>query len=472
MNQRRIITFIFLFFWMHEIYALPAFSRQTGKSCAACHLNMGELTPAGRQFKLMGYSEGDQVIPLSLIGVLSDTKIQSTTSSINPSVTMPKNGSIIPEQASLIAAGKFYEDLGGYVKLTFNNANTSPLFNSQGVQTGTKIGGDYLLDTSEIRYARKFFFSERNVVMGVTLNNAPAVQDLWGSTPVNSYPHQGSSLLNAWGIGQFGPTTQIDGGLSSQVAGLGFYTLVNDSLYAELAGYTKYMSPLPPQSIDGVPNTVSSSIIPYWRLAYNSVRDAESFMLGTFGMVTTLKRDRTIPGSAGGKYRDIGVDFEYQHISDVHSWSTQMTYITEHVDWNPQAVVNKNHDKSYGQLNTFKAKATYDYKRQFGSNIFAFYTSGSTDNDYWAYNPDQSVVTGACNQNNSQLAFCSANGNPKTNGYGLELYYVPVPNIHIALQQTFYKNFLGGSTFIDNSSGNVRTAKDNNFSYLYAIFSY
>lgn len=82
------------------------------------------------------------------------------------------------------------------------------------------------------------------------------------------------------------------------------------------------------------------------------------------------------------------------------------------------------------------------------------------------------MVTGACNQNNSQLAFCSANGSLKTSGYGVELYYVPVPYVHIALQQTFYNNFLGGATFIDNSSGTVRAAKDNNLTYLYVVFSY
>jgi hypothetical protein len=195
-------------------------------------------------------------------------------------------------------------------------------------------------------------------------------------------------------------------------------------------------------------------------------------MLGTFGMVTTLKNDPNISGSSGGKYTDIGFDFEYQHITDVHSWSTQMTYITEHVDWDSQAVANKNHDTNRSQLNTLKAKVTYDYKRRLGTNVFAFYTTGSTDNDYWAYNPDQSVVTGACNQNNSQLAFCSANGSPKTSGYGFELYYVPIPNVHVALQQTLYNNFLGSSTFIDNSSGNLRAAKDNNFTYLYVAFSY
>jgi len=149
--------------------------------------------------------------------------------------------------------------------------------------------------------------------------------------------------------------------------------MVNDTLYAELAGYTKYVSPLPPKSIDGTVNTVSSSVIPYWRLAYNSVQEANSFMLGTFGMITTLKRDRVIPALPGEIYR-YRFDFEYQHVTDTQSWSAQMTYVTEHVNWNPQSVINNSHDTSHGQLNTFKAKFTYDYKRRLGTNIFVFNT--------------------------------------------------------------------------------------------------
>lgn len=472
MSHRAILAAFLLFFGIQDIYALPTFSRQTGKSCAACHLNLGELTPAGREFKLMGYSAGDYVIPLSVTGVVSDTKISSTNSSANPAVSLPKNGSVIPEEASVFVAGKFYKDLGGYVRWVVNPVNTSPLFGSQGVQNGTKVGGDTYLGASEIRYAGNLQMGEHKVVAGVTLNNAPTIQDLWKISPVNGYPYMTSNLLSAWGIGQFGPSTLIDGNLNSQVAGGGAYAMVDESIYAELAGYAKYLSPLPVTSVSGPVNTVSSNINPYWRLAYNRVRDADSFMLGTFGMITTLKRDRIIPGSSGGKYTDIGLDFAYQHITGVHSWTTQVTYITEQVDWNPRAVVRMNHDTAHSQLNTLRARIGYNYKRQLGAQVFSFYTNGSTDNSYWAYNPDQTVVTGACNQNNSQLAFCSANGSPKTSGYGFMLYYAPIPNVHVALQQIFYNNFLGGPTFIDNSSGNVRAAKDNNLTYLYVVFSY
>lgn len=470
MSPRIVLTVVLLFFCIQNVYALPSFSRQTGQSCAACHLSYGELTPSGRQFKLLGYSTGNYVIPLSVTGTVSETKINNTSSSIDPSITMAKNSSVIPEDASLYIAGKFYENLGGYIKLTLNAANTNPLFNSQGVQTGTKVGGDTYLDASEIRYATNLIKGDHNVVVGASLNNAPTIQDLWKISPVNGYPYRTSNLLNAWGIGQFGPTTLIDGSLNSQVAGISVYTMIDDSIYAEFAGYTRFSTPLQVISVSGDLNTVSSSPNPYWRLAYSHVQNENSYMLGTFGMITNLKNDPDISGSSGGKYTDIGFDFEYQHITDTHSWSTRMTYIMEQVDWNAQSVSNMNHDANHSRLNTLKAQLGYNYKHQLGAQVFSFYTNGSTDNNYWTYN--ENVSSGACNQTNSQLAFCSANGSPKTSGYGFELYYEPIHYAHVALQQTFYNNFLGGSTFYDNSSGILRTAKDNNLTYLYAVFSY
>lgn len=461
-----------LFLGFQDVFALPTFSRQTGKNCAICHLNIGELTPAGRQFKLMGYSDGQYVLPLSVIGVLSETRLHSTSSSADAQINLPKSGTVLPESSSVFISGKFYENFGGNIKWSLNAVNLTPLFNSQGVQNGTKVGSDAFLDASDVRYASSMSLGDKRVVMGVTLNNAPTVQDLWNSAPVHSYPYRSSGLLSAWGIGQFGPTTLIDGGLNSQVTGVGIYTMVNESLYAELAAYTGFSSSWSVVSPAGPLNTVSKSVNPYWRIAYNTVRGENSFMLGSFGMVTTLSNDANIVGSSGGKYTDAGFDFEYQHVTDVHSWSTQVSYIAEQVDWDSLAVINNNHDSSRSYLNTLKGKISYDYRRELGATAFSFYTDGSTDANYWAYNQNPNVVTGACNQNNSQLAFCSLNGSPRTSGYGIEFYYVPAPYVHVALQQTFYTNFLGGHTFVDNSSGNIRSAKDNNLTYLYAVFSY
>lgn len=455
----------------NEALALPSFVRQTGQSCASCHLNAGELTPAGRKFKLLGYAQGSSVLPFSATAVASVTKIRSSDSSANANVSMPKNGSAILETASVYAAGKYWGDLGGYLKLSLNGANTTPLFGSQGVQTGTRVGSDIFLDASEIRYARQTTLGGRELILGVTVNNAPAMQDLWASTPVNSYPYRTSGLLNAWGIGQFGPTTLIDGGLTSQVGGIGFYAMLDDGFYAEFANYSNMHSSLASLQLSGPVNTINSGYNPYWRFALNKVAGADSFMLGTFGMIATLARDTLVPGSASGKYRDIGLDAEYQHITDLHSWSAQATYIDEKVDWGSRSV-GRSHDRPHSSLKTVKAKLTYDYARRYGANIFGFHSKGSTDNLYWAYNPDQTVVTGACNQNNSLLAYCSANGSPDTSGYGFELYFAPLPHLHVALQQTFYRSFLGGASFIDNSSGKTRAARENNFTYLYLLLSY
>src|SRR5208282_4914274 len=38
--------------------AVPAFARQTGQECVACHVSFPELTPYGRYFKLTGYTIG------------------------------------------------------------------------------------------------------------------------------------------------------------------------------------------------------------------------------------------------------------------------------------------------------------------------------------------------------------------------------------------------------------------------------
>jgi len=449
--------------------ALPSFSEQTELACKACHLNIGELTPTGRQFKLKGYTQGTRVMPFSFTGTASVTKVKNTSSSVDPSVTMPKNGKPIPEEANLYVAGKLSDHIGGNIKWTASAANTDPLYGSSGVQTGTRVGHDFFLDASDLRFAKQDQVGTDVVTWGVTLNNAPASQDLWNTTPVHTFPYLTSSLLNAWGTGQFGPTTMMDGGLNSQTTGLGIYAMVNDAIYMELSNYFNSSPHLSVLQLSGQVNTINTNANPYWRLAWNHVNGNHSYMVGTFGMVTHLARDPYVAGSASGKYTDTGLDAQYQHITDTHSISAQATYIHEQVDWGARSV-GRSHDNPSGSLSTFKTKLTYDYARTYGSSIFYFKTDGSTDNLYWAYNA--AATTGACNQTNSMLAYCSATGTPKTSGMGFELYYAPMPNVHIALQQTYYKNFLGGATFIDNTSGNNRSASDNNLTYLYITYAH
>ncbi len=453
------------------VQALPSFATQTEQPCAACHLSMGELTPAGRHFKLTGYTQGKRGNPLSATATASVTKVRNTASSADASVTMPQNGKPIPEAASLFVAGKLSEHMGGKIKWTANAANTNPIFASSGLQTGTHVGSDLFLDASDVRFATQDDLGDQAITWGITLNNAPASQDLWNTTPVHDFPFKSSSLLNAWGLGQFGPTSMIDGGTASQTLGLGVYAMLNDSIYLELSNYQSSHLTGAALQLSGSVNTFNSSANPYWRMAWNKVSGSDSYMVGTFGMVTRLARDPFVVGSASGTYTDLGLDAQYQHITDTHSVSAQATFIHEQVDWGNRSV-GRSHDNGTSSLRTFKTKVTYDYARTYGASVFQFASNGSTDQLYWSYNANPNVINGACNQNTSLLAYCSATGSPKTSGLGFELYYVPQPHIRLALQQTFYRNFLGGPTFIDNSTGNTRAASDNNLTYLYVTVAY
>ena len=240
-------------------HALPSFSVQTEQPCKACHLNVGELTPTGRQFKLKGYTQGARVMPFSFTGTASVTKVKSAASSADPSVTMPKNGTPIPEEMNLYIAGKLSEHMGGNIKWTASAANTDPLFGTSGVQTGTRVGHDFFLDASDLRFAKQDYLGTQAVTWGVTLNNAPASQDLWNTTPVHTFPYRTSSLLNAWGTGQFGPTTMMDGGLSSQTAGLGIYAMLNDAIYMELSNYFQSSTRLSILQLSGQENTINTN---------------------------------------------------------------------------------------------------------------------------------------------------------------------------------------------------------------------
>src|SRR5512141_2817274 len=77
--------------------AIPAFNRQTGQNCVACHAGgqFPELTPYGRLFKLTGYTLGQRTIPLSAMAVASASSVRNTSKSDDPPADFQKNGAPI-----------------------------------------------------------------------------------------------------------------------------------------------------------------------------------------------------------------------------------------------------------------------------------------------------------------------------------------------------------------------------------------
>jgi len=86
-----------------QAQALPAFARQTGQNCVACHAGgqFPELTPYGRMFKMTGYTIGERALPLSMMAVVGGSKVKDTSKSDNPPADFAKNGSVMFSSASL-----------------------------------------------------------------------------------------------------------------------------------------------------------------------------------------------------------------------------------------------------------------------------------------------------------------------------------------------------------------------------------
>jgi len=439
--------------------AVPAFARQTGQDCVACHVSWPELTPYGRFFKLTGYtigkpafsSEGFDHIPLAVMAQASITSTKNNTT-MNPDTgettsVNQRNDSAVFCCASLFLAGKVTDNVGGFIQWTYDNLATT---------ADGSLGGHSAIDNTDLRLAGKYSApgsGEPDWLYGLTLNNNPTVEDPWNSTPAWGFPFTASPLAQTPAA-----ATLIDGGLAQQVAGIGAYAFWQKTLYGEIASYRtanvagNLLRAGTPYNTPGGVITVNN-FNPYWRFAFAHDWGPNSIMFGTYGMVANVFPDNLSTSTPTDRYRDIAVDAQYQYITDPHTFTAQTTYIWEKQSYNASFPVTQATGAGYGAgptpanptdtLRTFKVKGTYYYERKYGATLAYFQTTGSADAGLYGAAP---------------------NGNPRTpnsNGYILEVDWLPLPiqNLRLLLQYTGYSKFDGAST---NYNGAGRNARDNN----------
>jgi len=427
--------------WIDSAQALPAFARQTGMACAACHVSFPELTPFGRLFKLSGYTLGTaQKIPFAAMLIGSNTQIANTG---GQNGNFPRNNEPVLEGGSVFLAGKINDHIGMFSQWTENNltATSAP-------DGSTSYRASFAIDNNDWRIADHISKQDLDLIYGLTLNNNPTVQDVWNSTPAFAYPFQSSSLAGSWGYTP--PAPLISGGLAHQVAGVSAYGFLNKHWYLELGSY---------QAAEGTFSILSHEVAytnrlqgnnPYWRLAYSTDWGVNSLSFGTFGLAAKVYSDPNNPGSPTNRYLDQGVDLQYQYLSDPNIFTTQLYYITEHSYWDSSLVNSGTVQNAGDTLNSFQAKASYWYQRTYGLTLSYFNITGSSD--LGLYQSDPTVPQ------------YSATGSPNTNGFIAELNYMIQPNWRVGLQYIDYRRFMGAST---NYDGNGRNAKDNNTTYLY-----
>jgi hypothetical protein len=425
--------------------AVPSYSRQTGLPCATCHFAPPELTPFGRKFKLDGYvfttkpevtddKKGHnaalailEAFPLSVIFDASFTETKS------PQPGTQNGNFLFPQDASLFLAGKWASHVGSFVQVTYDSQ-----------------GDHFSWDNTDIRYANTTKLLGKPLSYGLMFNNNPTVEDLWNSTPAWGFPFTGSNVAP-------GPTAGalINGGLAQDVAGVGAYAMWNEHIY--LAG-TIYRSEHigAPQPNAGTGFGINiRGVAPYWRVAYQTVKDNNALEVGMYGLHV-----KSTPNAVTGpedSITDWAVDFQYdrtipQFNNDVLSF--RGSYIRENTSLaatfagtgtGPGASFPRHH------LNTVQGNIEYHFGTKLSGTAGLFSVNGTPDPILFP----QAAVSG------------SANGDPRSNGYILNLSWWPQQNIDLAVQYTGYKRFNGLQT---NYDGAGRDASANNTVYLLARF--
>lgn len=412
-------------------HALPAFARQTGQNCVACHAGgqFPELTSYGRLFKLTGYTIGTRSVPLSVMGVVSYTKSSTPTSDAQ----FAKDAVALFQTGSVFLAGKITENAGIFAQATYNN------YDSQNADSG-RWQGKWASDNFDLRYADRFIDPSRDLIVGLNLNNNPSIADPWNTAPawIQYVPTQ---------FGVTGPdASPIINQLGSQVAGVGAYAFWNNTFYAEAAGY---------QTANGIWSFLSQGtahadqiklrgVNPYVRIALSHDWGPHSAMVGMLAMNVELYPDNLNPSGPTTHYRDRGIDAQYQYLLDPHTITAQLSLIRETIDNGDVTGIATNASNTLKQL---RLKGSYVYRAKYGASLSYLSTTGTSDATLY---PD--VAT-----------------NPDTRGWIPEIFWTPVQNIRIGAQYFTFNRFHGAT---NNYDGAGRNPKDNNTLFLYVWGAY
>jgi hypothetical protein len=422
------------------VQALPAFARQTQHPCATCHIGgFGpQLTPFGRQFKLLGYTlkAGDNVkVPLSLMLVESFTR----TRKAQPDVAakgFSRNDNLELQQAAVFFAGRLGAHLGVFAQATYS-------------QNGGLLGWDNI----ELRYARTFRSAAHAGIWGVSLNNNPGVGDVFNTTPAWQFPYMSADLAPS------APATPIlFESLAGRVVGASAYAQIDGAWYLEAGGY-RSLSPAFLRRVDADYGGRLATATPYARLAYTRNMARGNFELGGIALVARNGLTATDPAGHAvplpgptDRYQDLALDASYQHIDGgAHLFTLKALYVDERQRFDATyAAGAATHPR--GTLHALNLDGSYWYRNSWGVTLGAFAYKGSAD----------------------PLRY-GGNGRPDTSGGVVELdwnpygkadsWAAPFANLRLGAQYTLYTRFSGA---VHNIDGAGRRARDNDTMFLYA----
>lgn len=296
----------------------------------------------GDKRPLVSFSrDGDPpLIPLAGFLQTSVSRTANTSSAGTDSSNFPDQKSLELQQASIFLAGRLAEHVGSFIQYSYDGQS-----------------GKGQIDNVDLRYANTYKSDKLNVAYGISLNNNPTVSDIYNTTPVWGFPFASSSVTPSPVA-----STLIQEGLGQQVVGLNAYSMWNRTLYAELGAYAT-ADGLFNILREGVPRNeaaVLQGTAPYWRIAlqHEWQEGTQSAMLGTFGINAKKYPDPLSPSGPTDQYRDVGIDAQYQYVTDKHRFSAQWSSIreTQNLDGSFATLAS---DGVISHLSTEMAKLTY-----------------------------------------------------------------------------------------------------------------
>lgn len=441
--------------------AIPVFARQTGHNCQACHISYPELTAYGREFKLNGYTFGEaQSIPLAAAVMAEADSVAKNTDATTGQPTCSESGGGGPAtcghaqmvQYSIFFGGKLSQNFG-----MFGQASAAEFPFAAG---GSAPAGSFTptADNTEFRYIYRVESAdglEPAAVIGLNVNNNPTMEDVWNAVPAWRFP-----WFPYMGAG-YGPLAApyIDnptGGHNK--IGMGAYAWIQRHFYAELELYHAATGPLgilnwgqggTLQGMGDQPSDVLDGYNPYYRFAYSQDWDYSSLEIGVFGMnAKTLNcnplgnSDPTIacasaPGAVN-TYRDTAIDFQYQYNKGepwVFTSSGSFIHETSNLD-----ALSLSGGSMAGRhtVNEAQIRATAYYQRKYGVTLGYSSLNGTTDNTLYA-----------------QGSGGSANGNPSSAWWTLELNYLPLQNLRFSVLYQNFTKINGGTSNFDGAGNNA-----------------
>ena len=409
--------------------AVPAFARQTGQNCVACHTGgqFPEFTPYGRLFKMTGFTIGERTIPLSVMGVATSSSIAK------PPDGTDKNVTPVFATGSVFIAGKITDNIGGFAQVTYDPW----VKNDDG-----SFSGHSNADNIDVRFANHIISGKNDWIYGVSLNNNPSVTDPWNTAAAWMQYVPGAELSSSAFIDSATPYPEYASG--GNIAGLNAYLYWNRAVYAELGTYRTADGPLKFMTAGTDPKTqLSGSNNPYWRLALTHEWGPHNIMVGTSGMVAHLydvSADISDPATVG-TYRNTGFDAQYQYILDPHTVTLQLARMKTDITYSdafnagPDVIIPGMNDTT----TVTRTKLAYTYQAKYGGSISLFNKTGTTNNQ----------------------------GDPATRGVTYEAFVIPTQNVRVGAQYTSYSTC---NLCVEN--GGSSNASDNNSMFLYVWFAY